>query len=133
MSVYVTDTHPLVWHAANKHTQLSAKALAAFQQAEAAQALIYIPAVAFWEIALLEKLGKIKLREGFAKWSATILTKRGFAILPLETSIIAQAVAYNFNNDPFDSVIVARAAEIGVPLISRDVAITEANLVEICW
>lgn len=133
MSVYVTDTHPLVWYATNKHAQLSAKALAALQQAEAAQALIYVPAVAFWEIALLEKLGKIKLHEGFARWSATILAQRGFALLPLETSIIAQAVAYNFTNEPFDSVIVASAAEIGVPLISKDVAITEANLVEIYW
>jgi len=133
MSLYVTDTHPLVWYAGDKHTKLSVKALRAFQQAETAQVLIYVPAVAFWEIALLEKLGKIKLREGFAKWSAALLTKPGFAILPLETSIIAQAVGYNFNNDPFDSVIVANAAEIGVPLISKDVAITESSLVEIWW
>ncbi len=133
MSLYVTDTHPLVWHAGDKHTKLSVKALKAFQQAETSQALIYVPAVTFWEIALLEKLGKLKLLDGFAKWSVTLLAKPGFAILPLETSIIAQAVSYNFNNDPFDSVIVASAAEIGVPLITKDVAITESNLVEIWW
>jgi PIN domain nuclease of toxin-antitoxin system len=97
------------------------------------QALIYIPAVSFWEIALLERLGKIKLRDGFARWSSALLAKRGFAILPLETSIIAQAVGYNFNNDLFDKVIVASAAEVGAPLISKDVAITESNLVEIWW
>jgi len=133
MSLYVTDTHPLVWYTANKHAQLSAKALTAFQQAETTQALIYIPAVTFWEIALLEKLGKIKLRDGFTRWSSALLSKRGFALLPLENSIIAQPVGYNFNYDPFDSVIVASAAETGVPLISRDVAIAESNLVEIWW
>lgn len=133
MSLYVTDTHPLVWYAGDKHAKLSATALRAFQQAEAAQALIYVPAVAFWEIALLAKLGKIKMHDGFSKWSAALLAKPGFAILPLETSIIAQAVGYSFNNDPFDSIIVASAAEIGVPLISKDVAITAANLVEIYW
>lgn len=132
--VFIRDGHPSArLDAGDKHTKLSVKALRAFQQAETAQVLIYVPAVAFWEIALLEKLGKIKLREGFAKWSAALLTKPGFAILPLETSIIAQAVGYNFNNDPFDSVIVANAAEIGVPLISKDVAITESSLVEIWW
>jgi PIN domain nuclease of toxin-antitoxin system len=133
MALYVTDTHPLVWYTSGKLSKLSAKALIAFQQADVAQTLIYIPAVVLWEIALLEKLGKIKLHDGFARWSSILLAKRGFTLLPLEPSMIAQAVAYNFNNDSFDKMIVASAAEISVPLISKDVAIAESYLVEIWW
>ena len=62
-----------------------------------------------------------------------MLTKNGFEIVPLEISVIAQAVSYNFNNDPFDKIIVASAAELEVPLITKDVEITESNLVEIFW
>lgn len=86
-----------------------------------------------WEIALLEKLGKIKLNDKFDRWANRLLSKRGFALLPLETSIISAAVGYNFNNDPFDAVIVASAVEFGFPLITKDVAISESNLVEIYW
>ena len=54
----VTDTHPLIWYSTGKHSQLSRRVLIAFQKAETAEVLIYIPAVIFWEIALLENLGK---------------------------------------------------------------------------
>jgi PIN domain nuclease of toxin-antitoxin system len=95
--------------------------------------LIYIPAVVFWEIALLNKIGKIKLAESFERWSAKLLSKNGFAIAHLETEIINEAVGDNFNNDPFDSVIAATARRLELPLITKDAAITDSNLVEIFW
>ena len=95
--------------------------------------MIYVPAVVFWEIALLENLGKIKLKERFDRWADVLLAKNGFEIVPLETSIIAQSTGYNFNNDSFDKIIVATAKELDAPLITKDVAITESNLIEIYW
>lgn len=131
--MYVTDTHPLIWYFTGKHSSLSTKVLSAFQKAENAEIVIYIPAVVFWEIALLEKRGRITLRDGFEKWSRKILSKNGFAIAHLETEIIAKSVGYYFKDDPFDNVIVATAGEFEIPLITKDVAITESNLVEIYW
>ncbi len=133
MSLYVTDTHPLIWFESGKHSALSAKVLSVFQQAEKSEPLIYIPAAVFWEIALLDKIGRIKLVENFERWSAKLLSKNGFAITHLETEIIGKAVGYNFNNDPFDSVIVATASRLELPLITKDAAITNSNLVEIFW
>lgn len=133
MSLYVTDTHPLIWYAGNKHSSLSAKVLSVFQKAENAEVLIYIPVVTLWEIALLNKTGKILLTENFERWSAKLLSKNGFALAHLETEIIAKAIGYNFNNDPFDSVIVATAAQLELPLVTKDAAMTESNLVEIYW
>jgi PIN domain nuclease of toxin-antitoxin system len=133
MSVYVTDTHPLVWYAGNRHSSLSAKVLSVFQKAENAKVLIYVPSVVFWEIALLNKTGRIKLGENFERWSARLLSKNGFAATHLETEIIAEACGYNFNNDPFDAVIVATARLLDLPLIRKDAAITESNLIEIYW
>ncbi len=131
--MFVTDTHPLIWYSTGKHAPLSRKVLAAFQKAETAETLIYVPAVVFWEIALLENLGKIKLKERFDRWADVLLAKNGFEIVPLETSIIAQSTGYNFNNDSFDKIIVATAKELDAPLITKDVAITESNLIEIYW
>ena len=131
--MFLTDTHPLVWYSNGKYAQLSPKVLKAFQKAEASETVIYISAVTFWEIALLDNLGKIKLKERFDRWANDLLSKNGFEIVPLEPSIISQSVGFNFNEDSFDKVIVASAIELQVPLITKDRAITESNLVEIYW
>jgi hypothetical protein len=47
VSVYVTDTHPLVWYATNKHGKLSKKVLSAFNAASREEALIYVPSFVF--------------------------------------------------------------------------------------
>ncbi len=131
--MYVTDTHPLIWYATGRHSTLSPKVLKAFQQAETFETLIYVPAVVFWEIAMLESLGKIKLKETFDRWADQLLGRNNFEIVPLETAIIHRSVGFNFNNDFFDKAIVASAIELDVPLITKDIAITESKLVEIYW
>jgi PIN domain nuclease of toxin-antitoxin system len=131
--MYVADTHSVIWYFNGKHSALSPKVLSAFQKAENAEIVIYIPSVVFWEIALLEKRGRVSLKDGFEKWSRKILSKSGFAIAHLETEIIAKSVGYNFNEDPFDAAIVATAVEFEIPLITKDVAIIESNQVEIFW
>lgn len=63
----------------------------------------------------------------------TVMKNSGFGLAPLEPEIINSAVGYNFNNDPFDGVITATAAELFVPLITKEAAITDSNLAEIYW
>jgi PIN domain nuclease of toxin-antitoxin system len=133
MSVFVTDTHPLVWYATKKYSSLSKKALRAFQQADDGDVLIYIPPVVLWEVAILEKLGKIRMQSGFAQWSTALFNQTGFAETSFDAAIIRQAIGYNFNDDIFDAVIVATAVSLEFPLITKDVAISEANLAAIYW
>lgn len=133
MSVFAADTHPLIWFTGGKHSNLSKSALKAFTDAESGNGFIYIPAVVLWETASLERKGKIKLDNGFSRWTETLLNNSGFGIAPLEPAVIALAVGYNFNNAPFDSTIDATAAELSLPLITKDAAITSSNLVEIYW
>ena len=128
MSVFVTDTHPLLWFTLNKHKELSAKVLTAFQSAAAGNGFIYVPAVVLWETAILERKGRIRLNDGFSRWTEMLLKNSGFGIAPLEPSAIDLAVAYNFNNDPFDSAIVVAAVSSSLPLITKDAAITDSNL-----
>ncbi len=53
VALYVTDTHPLLWYAAETYQKLSRRALRAFQQASRGEALIWVPAMAVWEAGIL--------------------------------------------------------------------------------
>ena len=48
MSVYVTDTHPIVWYATGSQRQLSPKVLWAFHAASGAEVLIDVPDLRRW-------------------------------------------------------------------------------------
>ena len=133
MSVFVTDTHPLVWYGNGKLGSLSKSALGAFADAEAGKGFINTPAIVLLETAMLERQSRIKLTGGFLRWTERLLKNSGFGVVSLEPEIINSSVGYTFNNDPFDKVIVATAAEMSLPLISKDAAITKSGLVEICW
>jgi PIN domain nuclease of toxin-antitoxin system len=131
--MFVTDTHAIIWASTGKFAQLSPKVLSVFEKADKGEVLIYIPVVVLWEVAILQNLGKINLNERFDYWAKKLLQKQGFETIPLETSIIANAVGYNFNNDVFDKVIVASAVELELPLMTKDNAIIDSNLTEIYW
>jgi PIN domain nuclease of toxin-antitoxin system len=133
MSVYITDTHPIIWFTLNKHSALSAKVLAVFKSAANGESFVYIPAVVLWEVAILEQKQRIKLHHGFLFWAEQLIKTKGFGIIPLEPEIIALGTGYNFNGDLFDEMIAAFAAHLDLPLLTKDNAIIESGLVEIYW
>jgi PIN domain nuclease of toxin-antitoxin system len=133
MSVYVTDTHPLIWYAANEKAKLSKKALRVFEKAWINQAFIYVPAPVLWEIALLIKAGQIRLPQPFAQWAAALGRQPGFEIALLDAAVLETSLNVRINGDPFDEVIVATALTLDLPLITKDMAITDSQLVEVIW
>ena len=132
MSVYVTDTHPLIWYAASTHRQLPRKVLRVFDSASLDESLIYVPVFVLWEIAMHLKIGRISLREPYPIWVENLSSQRGFALPPLDVSVLSEAYSYPFA-DPFDSVITATAQVMAVPLITKDRVISDSGLVEIYW
>jgi PIN domain nuclease of toxin-antitoxin system len=132
MALYVTDTHPLVWYATEKHNRLSRRALGAFHAAAREEALIYVPAFVLWEIAMLLKVGRIALAEDYGDWAEHLIAQRGFDLAVLNVGILADAYHYPFP-DPFDAVIIATARVMDLPLITKDWEIGESRLVEVWW
>jgi PIN domain nuclease of toxin-antitoxin system len=59
MSVYTTDTHPLIYYGGRNNAQLSDRARDAFEQADRGEAFILIPAPTLWEVSMLEQAGHI--------------------------------------------------------------------------
>jgi PIN domain nuclease of toxin-antitoxin system len=133
MSVYVTDTHPLVWYAAGQHGKLSKKVSRIFDKAWNDQAFIYIPTAVLWEIAILLKIGQIKMPEPFESWAAVLTRRQGFDIAVLDVEIIAKSMKIFLNDDPFDEAIVATALIKDLTLITKDAAITDSGIVEVIW
>lgn len=68
MSMYVTDTHPLIYYFGPNRRKLSARARRIFEQAEQSEAFVLIPAAAIWEVSMLEQAGRIKLDRPFNEW-----------------------------------------------------------------
>ncbi len=132
MSLYVTDTHPLVWYATNQHAKLTRKVIRLFDQAARGQVLIYVPAVAFWEISFLIKSERIRLKQPFDQWAAALVALRGFDLAPLELEIIGEAHNLTFD-DPFDAMIVATARVKDLSLITKDETITGSGMVDVEW
>jgi len=132
VSVYVTDTHPLVWYATNKHGKLSKKVLSAFNAASREEALIYVPSFVFWEIAMLLKIRRISLQEDYGDWAEHLVAQPGFDLAPFSVEVTTEAYSYPFS-DPFDGVITATAKVMDLALITRDQDITGSRLVDIHW
>ncbi len=131
--MFVTDTHPLVWYATDKTHELSPRVRNLFEKAAKGESLIYVPSVALVEIAMLVQDGTIKLPERFDHWANNLASESGFIILDVSIQIIHSASGFGFNRDIFDKLIVATAIDQQLPLITKDVAITESNLVEVYW
>jgi len=131
--MYVTDTHPLVWYIDGDRSKITDKVRRVFDQTAKAATVVYVPAAVFWEIAILEKIGRIKLKHRFDQWASGVLSIKGFELLPMTIDIIHLGIGYELHSDPFDDIIVATAVKMDLPLITRDLVITESNLVEVCW
>jgi len=132
VSVYVTDTHPLVWYATGRHRQLSHKALRAFRAASGAEALIYVPVFVLWEIAMLLKVGRIALQEPYGDWAEHLLAQPGFTLASVDVRMLAEVYYYPFP-DPFDSVITATAKVMDLPLMTSDAEINASRLADVYW
>ena len=128
----VTDTHALVFHAAGSRV-LGRHAAKHFAACEAQEALLYVPAAVIWEVGLLARVSRISLRRPVREFFETLFTNPAYQPLDLSPQHIYDADELRFTRDPFDGLIVASARALGLPLITRDVAIGESGAVRVLW
>lgn len=131
----VTDTHPLVWYLANQEKKLPKKVLAAFKSAEEAGGVhIWVPAAVVWEFSqLLRKTDRIKVDVPFAQLVRESFFMKTATLTELKPEDLVIAHELRFNRDPFDSLIVATAVRLGLPLMTADQEITVSDACEVFW
>jgi PIN domain nuclease of toxin-antitoxin system len=128
----VTDTHPLLFHAAGSH-RLGRRAAAVFEAAERQAAIIYVPAAVIWECGLLSWVGRVDLRRPLVEFFADLFSNPAYQPLDLTPDQIFQADAARPNRDPFDALICAAARRLDLPLLTRDKEIQDSGLVSVIW
>lgn len=128
----VTDTHPLVFHAAGGG-RLGERAARFFERCERREAILYVPAAAMWECSLLARLGRVKLRRSLHAFFDDLFSNPAYQPLDLTPDQIFAADELHFTRDPFDALIVAAAQSAGLPLVTRDDGIRESGAVAVLW
>jgi PIN domain nuclease of toxin-antitoxin system len=130
---FVTDTHPLVFYAANAVKRLGRKARQAFEAFEAGKATLYVPAPVLLETWMLARAGKLKLRTTLGAWWRD-LESAGLVYEPLDGSDVIAASELDWTHDDlFDRLIVSTARRLELPLITADGAITAWGGVSVHW
>lgn len=128
----VTDTHPLIFHAAGGG-RLGVKAAAHFRACEDREALIYVPAAVVWEVALLTRAGRVNLRRSVRTFFTDLFSNPAYQPYDLFVEQVLLGEELRVNRDPFDGLICAAARDLELPLISRDGEIRASGLVKIIW
>ncbi len=124
----VFDTHAAVWWA-SEPTRLGRRAHARLETEDR----LGIPAIVFWEVALLVRKRKLDLGMPVADWAGAIQSVPRVETLPLTAEIAIEADALQMHADPADRFIVATALRFGVPLISKDRLLRSLRFVDTIW
>ena len=128
----MTDTHPLVFHAAGG-AHLGTRAARFFDRCERREAILYVPVAVMWECSLLARVTRINLRRSVHAFFDDLFSNPAYQPLDLTPDQIFAADELRFTRDPFDALIVAAAQSIGLPLVTRDAAIRESGAVPVLW
>lgn len=114
----VLDTHVLVW-AAGDERKLGRKARALIDQ-HWAIGKVAVPAIAFWEVGLLQARRRLRLPSPVREWRDAVLAA-GAIELPLDGSVAVRALELSgLHDDPADRFIVATALVHEATLMTAD-------------
>ena len=128
----VTDTHPLVFHAAGGH-RLGPAAAEFFKRCESREAILYVPVAVIWECTLLVRAGKIDLKRSVRSFFDDLFSNPAYQPLDISPDHVFMAEEMKFNRDPFDGLIAASARALGLPLLTRDRAMTASDDIQVVW
>ena len=128
----VTDTHPLLFHAAGG-TRLGKRAAKVFGAAGRRAGLVYVPVAVMWECSLLARIGRIDLRRSLEDFFTDLFSNPAYQPLDLTPDQIYLADQARPNEDPFDALVCAAARSLDLPLVTRDADIQASGLVTVVW
>jgi len=128
----VTDTHPLLFHAAGGG-RLGRKAAEHFAACERREALLFVPAVVIWECALLARAGRVHLRRSVHGFFEDLFSNPAYQPYDLTAEQVLIGEEMRVNRDPFDALICAAARDLELPLVTRDGDIRSSGLLRVIW
>ena len=97
----VTDTHPLLFHAAGSG-RLGTRAAALFERCERGDAIVYVPAAVLWETSLLVRVGRVRLRGRVRAFFDDLFSNPAYQPLDLTSEHVYAADDLCVTWDPFE-------------------------------
>lgn len=126
----VADTHALLWwfHGDKRLSPAARERLLG-------EDLVIVPAVVWWEIALLLSKKRITVSKEPLEFLRAVADVPSVREWPLtqEIAVCASQLGDAFHRDPSDRLIVATAIELGAPLVTADARIHAYGGVESLW
>jgi len=129
MMDYVTDTHSLVWYF-TEDRRLSENALTTFEETIEVGSII-VSTIVLAEVMYICQKGRISLT--FSETLARLEEYDNFEIVSLDIDTLRVANNISADLEMHDKLIVATALYLGIPLITKDEQIREADIVNIIW
>ncbi|WP_158623957.1 type II toxin-antitoxin system VapC family toxin [Corallococcus llansteffanensis] len=134
---YVLDTNALLFYAGDQLQKLGPRAKRAFAAFEQGRGYLVVPAPVVMETWLLSMGGKLRFPTTLDAWWADI----AFPELlhePMSEADVREAARLDWEHrDHFDRLIVAATRRLGLPLLTRDSAITDwaqdTGGIEVAW
>ena len=130
---YVADTHALVFFATGQLRRMSLRCRNIFRRAEEERDRVHVPAVCFFEIALLLEHGRLRSRIDFNDWHDLVAAHPSLPIERLGWEDVREARGLTSLVDPFDRLIAGTALRPEVPLLTNDERISRSGLVRTVW
>jgi len=129
----VLDTHTWVWWISNPESiSLPARKII---DSNIENDEILISFISPWEVALLVAKGRLQLTIEARDWIAKSERLPFVKFIPIDNAIGIKSVSSPkpFHSDPADCIIVATAATVGAPLVTKDERILNYPHVETIW
>ncbi len=130
MTLYVTDTHSLLWYLGGSPL-LGNAARSAFDEAAAGSSEMSVPAIVLAELIMLVEKRRSVI--DMTRIVAALRAAPGFRLTSLSPEAAIRIQSLTTLSDIHDRLIVAEALEAGATLITRDQAITASGLVPVVW
>lgn len=126
----VLDTHTWLWQVAAPE-RLSARARAAIEAADQ----LGVCAISCWEVAMLERRGRIALDRDVRDWVGRALGTDRVVPLALspEIAVDAALIPDEFPGDPADRIVYATARAHAARLVTKDAALRRYDARTTVW
>jgi PIN domain nuclease of toxin-antitoxin system len=128
--VTVLDTHAWVWWV-DEDPRLSDAARSAIAESEE----LLVSAISAWEIATLERLGRLKLVPDTRVWVRRALAQPRVVTVPVspDIALAAGSLLPPFPGDPADRVVFATALERSAKLVTGDRRMARHDPERVVW
>lgn len=126
----VLDTHAWLWWV-DEDPRLSDDARAAIE----GSAELLVSAISVWELATLERLGRLRLIPDSRLWVRRALARSNLVSTPVtpEIGMLAGSLPVPFPGDPADRIIYATAVARDLRLVTGDRRIARHDPERVVW